>query len=343
MRTVKFGVLALVVASAALGGSSLYVPTPSYTYEANYPVFPGTPYEKDAKISINRKLHFYFAGGQVDPKNPKKIIVDDEMLLKEYTPQLIAQAKQQASQETWKQAQKEKMTTSQKYLDKVYAEILSKKMAVLPYKPVDCHVVAKNMVEHMITYRVEVTKSKSNSDGESRRLQRREDHLDSALVAKQLGKITIMKGEPAYQCKAGKVQGLYGRCADLVITTRPRVAASGPFKGKQAVIFDPTACGQFAEEMDFNSCELMMQIQGCGLRYVQKSWGAHSSNAATRGLSDALEAFKDDELRLLQDGHELLTDPDDDKPAAQAAEAPASNGVPNDFYNSFVKPSKTAE
>ena len=156
-------------------------------------------------------------------------------------------------------------------------------------KEVDCRLVALDMVQTLIGYGVDSTENKNISDGESRFFQYRgDDRLNAALVARNLNKITVSKGESAdFSCSRAQVDPTadsmyaseYGACAELDIKFKRRPLSKKAMKkagiqNKYSIYFDKKQCS--ASDLH---CELMLQIEGCGLRYVLKGVNKQKDNA----------------------------------------------------------------
>lgn len=156
-------------------------------------------------------------------------------------------------------------------------------------KNVDCRIVAIDMVQTLIGYGVDSKDSAKNPDGESRFFQYRgDDRINAALVARNLDKITVGKGEYSdFSCTRAEVPPTadsmyaseYGACAELDIRFKRRplskeVRKKAGIKDKFAIYFDKKQCSS----SDLH-CELMMQIEGCGLRYVLKGVNKYKENA----------------------------------------------------------------
>ncbi|MBI3555113.1 MAG: hypothetical protein HY074_02470 [Deltaproteobacteria bacterium] len=300
MRAYAFAAGLICFATIAMGGEDVLMQTRTYKYEGEYLYAPGTSDQATVGLSVTRKFKFLMLDSKPDEQDTSKLALEKDSTIREYLAEDISGAIAEARQ---------KARASRKNVQ----DFLPKLLANLPFKNVDCRMVARSMVEHLITNRVQLDK---NSDGSlTHRYQTREDQLDMVMMAKQLDQISISRDskitttdqEPHFTCRRTSMSDGPAKCGDLRIKYNPLEAQSGVFKGKKAVVFDEQACDKKLDETDRRSCELHVQVQRCGMKFSQKAEGKRAGMASTRGLSDELEANMNDEIRARQDGRYQLS------------------------------------
>lgn len=300
--------------------------------EADYTYAPGTSEEATIPISLDRKFNWQYLDAVVDPKNPNEMAADSNAMITE----VLYQDVEQAIAAAQKEALKRKIDVK---------HVLPKYLKDLRQDQIDCRKVARRMVESLMGNRV---KLKERSDGSlHHRYQLRGDHLDSLLVARQLHTITISRDssitatdkDPRFVCTATKVGKDDASCGSLNIKFNPLTAQGGVFQGKKVLVFNPNECVKQLDDMTFESCELMAQVQRCGMKYTQKAEGARAGSPSTWGLADQLQKAANAEMRARQEGRYL---PGAKKPKTVAADddqQESSSPIDPTFYDRFKKPS----
>ena len=272
--------------------------TPEFNHEAEYDQHRGTSDEHRVHATVQRKFKFRFPYSVIRKADPSIIRLDGS------APEMVP----------------DDSYTLRQYLESDVAEaVKASQLQELRFKEVDCRVVARRMVENLIGYRVEAGSTSAVSSGAraALRFQDRDDAREEArpqqgmfhvmLVAEQLDRITILRDPsigaadvaPHFTCGRTVIDGEVARCGELVVKFNPLEAQSGPFKGQRAVVFDPDTCGApdpnaYVAERNLAHCELLVQVQGCGLRHTLKADDAQVFDAAALGLADFLEAAKND-------------------------------------------------
>lgn len=294
MRAITFAAGLLGFAAIAMGAEPLKVIAPPIAIQASYLYAPGTGVQREEPLTFSRRFEFLFPGATRDNANPSQLAIDPDATILQYEYDDVAKAIKEAG----RRAVIEQRDAG---------EILSGLIDGLSPETIDCRRVAREMVENLISSRLKVTK---HAKGESHSYQKRNDKLDSLLVAKQLNSISIARdssitsddNEPRFTCQATVVDREVAKCGDLRIKYNPLEAQSGALKGRKAVVVNPVKCAEFKAEMGSRACNLVFQVQRCGLHYTQKAEGARVGKASTQGLADFLEKAISDELRARQNG-----------------------------------------
>ena len=296
MRAYAFAFGLLGFATIAMGGEDVLMKTKTYNYAGEYVYAPGTTEESTVGLSVSRRFKFLMLDAKIDEKDPTQLKLENDSTIREYLSDEVTAAIDEA---------RSKAAASHGDVK----DYLPKLLAGLHVKNVDCRMVARSMVEHLIVNRIQLDKS---ADGSlTHRYQTREDQLDVVMMAKQLDQISIGRDstisgtddkEPRFTCRSTASPDGPAKCGDLRIKYNPLEAQSGVFKGQKAVVFDRKACDKHDDETSLRVCELRVQVQRCGLKYTQKAEGQRAGSASTRGLSDELEANMNAEIRAREDG-----------------------------------------
>lgn len=317
LLSIAAGIVGFAVIANGADIQAVSMRTPVRHFEAEYTYAPGTSEQAERHVSLDRRYEFLFLNSSASGMS---LGFDPEATVREYLESDVQEAMRVA------RAQAQRTGSD-------YNEILQGLLENARYKTVDCRIVTRQMVEHLITDRVQVSRG---ADGrEIHRFQNREDQLDVALIARQLSRIVISRDSaitsddhgPHFTCLPRTVGNESAACGELRIQYNPLPAQAGVFRGQRSLVFNPALCERYSADMDFDSCELNFQIQRCGLRYTERAEGVAAGDLTARGLSDFLEANKNSAINALQEGRSLFT------PAA-----PDASSVPANFYNDFHAP-----
>jgi hypothetical protein len=339
--------------AVASGAGDAGLTTKVRSYSANYTFAGDTPDAAQKTYSVSRALKFRFVGAEFDPDDASKLKYEEDSYIFEYLHEDVMAARADAEREA---------RATGGNADELY----SKKLGNVRMKAVDCRLTARKMVERLIGYRVQVEKG-TGIDGESHRYQGNRDMLDTALSAKNFDKIrierdatmqryfnsegTLVDPDQNYTCLPTVVRGETALCGDLTVRYNPQAARSGPFQGMNVVIFNKESCPRYSDEMDLWTCELLAQIQGCGLRYTNKATMAKTGRPfqcsprqepgipLSAGLADRLAYWADRDRCDLESGtyskiNASVTPPSQDG---------ATDDAPKSFYDDFKSPRREAK
>jgi hypothetical protein len=292
MRTIAVAAGLLGFAAIAMGGEGVMIKSPTRAWQAEYVYAPGTSEESVRSISLSRKFTFFYPEAQLNGDRTG-MAPDANANIQEYRWDDVVQAMRDARIPANASAQ-DRARLLKPFLDK------------LPVHTVDCRQVARDMVEHLVGYRLKVTTDSRGN--QTRSYYDNQDQADVIATAEQLSSITISRDtsitptdiEPRFTCRSVVVDQAPAHCGDLRLRYNPLPAQSGAFAGKPAVVL-PAECTSHGLDY-FSKCKLPYEVARCGLSYSEKASGARAENPSTWGLADFLKTNRDAEIRSREDG-----------------------------------------